>query len=129
MNALELIKNCSDAIVGHGVSEDEINKAENELGLQFASDYREYLQKYGAAMLNGHELSGISKAKQSNVVLMTNDWHENYSQPGKLYVIEDLGIDDIVILQDSNGNIYQSQNGKTHKIYNSLAAYIAEICG
>lgn len=128
MNALELIKNCPDAIVGHGASEDEINKAENELGMQFASDYRAYLQKYGAVMLNGHELSGISPAKHLSVISLTHDWQKKYDQSVKLYVIENLGIDDIAILQDSNGNIYQSQNGKIHKIFNSLTAYIAEIC-
>ena len=120
MNAIELINESSDAFVGKGASDAEIWRAEEKLQLTFADDYKNYLRTFGAVMLNGHELSGISKAKQMDVVELTASKRKyiNCISP-ELYVLEDCGIDDIVI--------YETQNGKQKKIKNSLAEYIEEI--
>lgn len=128
MNAIELINESSDAFVGKGASDAEIWRAEEKLQLTFADDYKNYLRTFGAVMLNGHELSGISKAKQMDVVELTvsKRTYINCISP-ELYVLEDCGIDDIVIWQDSKGIVYETQNGKQKKIKNSLAEYIEEI--
>ena len=119
MNAIELINESSDAFVGKGASDAEIWRAEEKLQLTFADDYKNYLRTFGAVMLNGHELDVVeltaSKRKYINCI------------SPELYVLEDCGIDDIVIWQDSKGIVYETQNGKQKKIKNSLAEYIEEI--
>lgn len=128
MNVVDIIKSIPDAIVGSGASDKEIDRAEKMLGLNFADDYKEYLHSFGAAMFDGHELSGISKAKQSDVVELTSS-EKTYNEdiPKDMYVIENLNIDGMVIWQDSKGTIYEMQNGKYKEINKSLADYIEEI--
>ena len=46
----------------------EIEKAEHELELVFADDFREYVQNYGAISAKGIELIGITVAKRLDVV-------------------------------------------------------------
>jgi cell wall assembly regulator SMI1 len=42
-----------------GASQEEIKKAEQELGVVFPEPYRQFLAKYGAGYGNGFELAGI----------------------------------------------------------------------
>lgn len=128
MNVVDLIKSIPDVIVGSGASDKEIDKAEKALELNFADDYKECLHSFGAVMFDGHELSGISKAKQSNVVELTSSEKSYHADiPEDMYVIENLDIDGIVIWQDTKGTIYEMQNGKYKKINKSLADYIKEV--
>ena len=112
---------------GHSaVSSKEITKAEAELSLKFSKDYREYIGTFGFAIYEGHELTGICKAKRLNVVDVTKDERmANPNIPDNWYVIEQLHIDGIVIWQSSTGEVFESYpNGSSRKIGNSLADYI-----
>ena len=129
MNLSILLNSEPDLITGKGASEEQIEKAEEALKVSFADDYKEYLRMYGAIMINGHELTGISKAEHMDVVSVTQEGRK-YDLPEdteKMYVIEDLGIDGILIWQDSEGKIYEIQNGRKKKIGESLEEYLKEI--
>jgi hypothetical protein len=104
----------------------EIKKAEEELGLKFAEDYKKYLLKYGALTCDGTELTGITKVKHLNVVLATKEeWEYNTNVPHTYYLIENPAIDAILIWQDSSGSIYKTiATGKPKKIANSLEEYL-----
>lgn len=110
-----------------GASNEDIKKAEESLNVSFSKEYKLYLSKCGFATYEGHELTGICKAKRLNVVDVTinerklsPDIQENW------YVIEQLNIDGIVIWQSETGEIYQtSPEKKPLKIYDSLAEYIS----
>ena len=54
-----------------GVTEDEIRVAEQTLGLSFAKEYRAYLQTFGLASFQGHELTGIIQSPRLSVVAQT----------------------------------------------------------
>lgn len=83
-----------------------------------------YLSKpyFKAAFVNIHALS----LKRLDVVCNTREERElNSFVPDDWYVVENAGIDGIIIWQDKTGRIYQSMpNGQKEYIANSLAEYL-----
>jgi hypothetical protein len=78
-------------------------------------------------MADGIELTGIAKAKHRDVVTVTKqEWALNPNVPHTMYVIENTGIEGVIIWQDANGSIYKTTpNAQPRKIANSLADYIS----
>ena len=124
---VEIINSLPKMLPLKPATEKQISDAENQLGLKFANEYKEYLAKFGAIMADGIELSGIAKSEHRNVVSLTQQERElNPTVPHNMYVVENLGIDGIIIWQDEKGVIYQSTpNTEPAKIANSLAKYIS----
>lgn len=108
------------------VSLEDIENAERGLGLTFAKDYREYVQECGTASFEGHELTGISKDLNLDVVSVTkNALSQNPRIDTPLYVIEETHIDGIVIWQAPDKKVYRTDMGtEPIKIAESLADYI-----
>lgn len=106
-------------------SNQDILKAEQQLGLCFATEFKEYLRAFGAVSVNGREITGICHSKRLHVVDVTlEEWLHN-KVPSDWYVVEQLNIDGIVIWQDSKGNVYQTAPGcANQKIASSLYDYI-----
>lgn len=104
----------------------EITDAEILLRVSFAEDYKEYLKAFGAIMAEGIELTGIAKSEHRNVVALTKKERElNPKVPRNMYVIENTGVDGIIIWQDTNGMVYQTApNTEPVPIASSLAEYI-----
>lgn len=104
---------------------EQIENAEDELGVSFANEYKQYLLAYGAASFFGHEFTGISSSSRISVVDITLEERELNNVSDDLYVVEQTNIDGIVIWQDSKGNIYETQPcSDAKKICNSLSEYI-----
>lgn len=120
------IKLYEDYMALGGVSEYDVKKAEELLGLKFADDYRNYLIECGIATADGHEFTGIGKSKRLDVITNTLNKRSNNSQIlSNMYVIEIVGIDGLVIWQDSEGYIYQSmKDGEFRKIADTLESYL-----
>lgn len=110
-----------------GANDERIADAEKRLGVTFSRDYREYVAAFGNVSVNGHELTGITDSARLDVVSVTFDERvRNAGIPADLYVIEQTGIDRIVVWQDTRGAIYQTiPGGKPQKIYDTLSEYIA----
>ena len=109
------------------VDEKEIKKSEAELDLRFSKEYSEYLKNYGQISIEGHEFTGMKCAKYLDVVQATKEeWGLDAEISREWYVVEQSGIDGIVIWQDFKGKIYQSSpTTKAFKLADSLADYIA----
>jgi hypothetical protein len=109
-------------------SSSEITDAELQLRVQFSPEYKEYLSNFGAIMADGIELTGIAKAEYRNVVPVTKqEWELNENVPHSMYVVENTGIDGMIIWQDASGIIYQTlPNAKPNQIASSLNEYIVE---
>ena len=124
---IEVIKSQEDLIVGKGINENDILKAESELGLTFSDDYRRYVKNFGCMEFDGREFTGISKLVNYDVVSITVSQKKYNSEiPSDWYVIEQLNIDGIVIWQSSSGEIYQTYpSTKPKKICNSFIEYIS----
>lgn len=125
-NIIEIIEKLPELLPLKPANEESISKAENDLKLKFAEEYKEYLAKFGAIIADGVELTGIAKSEHRNVVKVTNQaWKLNSSVSKNLYVVEDARVDGILIWQDGDGKIYKSlPNSEAKKIYNSLADYL-----
>jgi len=73
-----------------GATEEDIRNAENVLGFEFPSEYREYLKRYGSGGICGVDLQGIEGSLGASVVTAT----ERYRKLGidkNIVVIWDLG--------------------------------------
>lgn len=127
MNIIEVIRNLNNLFHLTPASEDQIYSAEKELQLSFSEEYKAYLKEYGVISAKGIELTGITESKRLNVVDVTKQERElNSNLPYNMYVIENIAIDGIIILQSENGEIYSSTPGtEPRKLYNSLCEYIA----
>ena len=123
---IDLIKSSLDYIGSNGRKEEEIDHAENMLRTHFAEDYRSYLKEIGLACLDGHELTGLTKISRLNVVSVTQ---ERRKQFGKMvaswYVIEEIGVDGIIIWQSPDGTVYETYpNAEAKRLASSLLNYI-----
>lgn len=68
---------------GKGVPPEQITQAEQELGLSFSDEYREYLSDYGIGAYDGHELTGLTKSKRLNVITATTEARKRYVRHGR----------------------------------------------
>lgn len=123
---INLLKNNPDCIIGNGVDEDTIACAENKLSLQFSPEYHEFLAQFGMLMIDDHEIMGFGKTDRLSVVANTLSAREKDSDfPDSMYVIENLGIDRILILQASDGAVYEYvPHSVPTKIFSSLEEYL-----
>jgi hypothetical protein len=108
----------------HGASKNAIASAEQALRLSFAADYRAYLEKYGLISARHIEITGLTESKRLNVVDVTLAARQNNQLPPEMYVVEDTGIEGILILQNGKGEVYEFQNQRIKKIFNSLSDYL-----
>lgn len=108
------------------VPEDEIVTAEKALGVRFSEEYRKYIAEFGAASFEKHELTGICQAEYLNVVSVTlKERSINPEIPEGYYVIENAGIDGILIWQDRKGTVIESYTNKIWKeVASSLSQYL-----
>lgn len=123
---INIIRGMPDFIGGKGESEIDIENAEKILSLIFAKDFHTYLLEIGLACFDGHELTGICAYPRLNVVDVTlNERAKNPDIPKEWYVIELANIDGIVIWQNQQGEVYQTQpNYECIKIAHSIAEYL-----
>ena len=125
---IDALKSKIDLLTGEGVSESISSNAERALNLSFSNEYKEYLKTYGIAVFDGHELTGITKSPRVNVVDVTKAQREKDPKiPADLYVIEETDVEEIVIWQSGDGEIfYSGPNQDLTKLCNSFAEYVSK---
>ena len=124
---IEVFESKVDLLKGDGVSEEAITAAEKKLNLSFSNEYREYLRRYGIVAFDGHELTGIvdNDPLVDVVAVTTAEKEKNKEIPADFYVIEETGVDEMIIWQSGDGKVYcSSPNSAVKLIYNSLVDYI-----
>lgn len=125
---INYVNNNPDCITGKGADEQSITQAEEKLGITFSAEYHDLLAHFGMLIIGSHEINGFSKTDRLSVVANTLSARaKDPVFPTTMYVIEDLGIDKILILQASDGTIYEYVPGASpKKIFPSLNEYIME---
>lgn len=127
MNSIvDFIRTLPDVLSLKGASEAEIAQAESALGTSFAQEYRDYVSVFGSIAYSGHELTGVCASPRLNVVNATQLARiVNPHIPAEYYVVEDCGIDGILIWQNPCGAIFQSVPGRgLAKVASSLSDYL-----
>ena len=91
----------------------KIEQASEKLNVEFANDFAEYTHKFGAISVDDMEICGIiDDAPYLSTVDRTQEMRELFSDfPKDCYVIESVGIDNAVMVQKSDGTIYQFLHG------------------
>lgn len=108
-----------------GVSGAEIAAAEQALGLLFAKEYRAVLLNFGCIDFGLHEWTGLGVEGECNVVSLTQRERElNDSLPQKMIVLENAGIDGILICANEFGDVFRLQGGELKKIHGSISEYL-----
>lgn len=108
----EQMKAMPDFCGGNGAPQKDIDAAQSTLGVCFSDEYLAYLRAFGVARVGSHELTGVSGIARLDVVRVTQRERAlNPDVPSNWYVVEDTGIDDIVIWQDESGRIHQTEPG------------------
>ena len=114
-NILDVINSFGETNKLHFVGEvdlSEIAQAAEALNVEFAKDFVEYVQRFGAISVGSIELCGIDEDPECSTVDRTLDMRELFSDfPMDCYVIESVGIDNAVMVQKSDGKIYQFLHG------------------
>ena len=120
------IKKYEDFAAVGGASADQIKAAEEELGLIFSKEYKEFLKEHGAACANGHEFLGICESKRLNIVEGTlKAKKKNDNVPDDMYLIEDVGIDKILTWQNADGKLFQTVGkGEPELLKMNLTEYV-----
>ena len=122
---IEKIEGIEDLDKLEGVSEEEIDNAEQELELLFPAEYRAILLRYGSISFFAHDWTGLGFEGEGNVVTMTQRERElNEKLPAKFFVLENAGIDGIIIAANEFGEVYQVQYDEHKKIHDSILAYL-----
>lgn len=108
-----------------GASEELIAEAERQLNLSFPEDYREYLLMFGSISFGSTELTGLNIDGYANVVSVTlKEAQRNKSFPKGSIVLENTGIEGLLMLQHPDGEVYEWQNGKKGASFGSLKKYL-----
>ena len=128
MSFVDFLRNKTGFIGSSGRTKEEILQAEEELCIRFAAEYHEYLERIGLASVEEHELTGLTKDVRLDVVAVTKEYRALYGPDTVLwYVVEDIGIDGLVIWQDEKGTIYQTSfTVEPVKIAESLEEYLRD---
>lgn len=123
---IEIIERLENLLPLKPATIDNVQDIETELGLLLAEEYKEYIQVYGAIIADDVELTGVAKSKSRDVVQVTQrEWAANEQIKHTMYVVENVGIDGIIIWQDASGSVYESRpNHSASKIADSLAEYL-----
>ena len=130
MNIVEKIKKMDDLdiILNNGASEEQILRSEKRLELKFPEEYKNYVKEFGAISFLGNEWTGLNIDGDLNVVNMTEDERAlNEFFPKKYFVIENIGVDRMLIISNEKGEIYTIQYDKIKFLCNSLSEYL-DIC-
>lgn len=123
-NLISTIKNKKGLVFMGSVDDKRIEEAEKILDIHFSIEYKEYLKEFGVASFYGHELTGICNSERLNVINVTLQAREKFKN-NNMYVIEDLSIDDVIIWQNTAGEVYQTIMACPPKIIaTSLAEYL-----
>lgn len=99
----ELINEIANKRTGKGVKNEQIGQAEQRLGLKFAEEYKEYLLTFGALQTDYVELTNLEEG-YLDVCDKTEALRKLYKTfPRDYYVAFDIGVDSIVVVQNSQG--------------------------
>ncbi len=98
MRLINIIESKTNVTTFSANSKEKIQQAEVALNVKFADEYVGYIEKYGIAIFDGHELTGLCDGKRLDVVQITKEQRElDPFVPYDWYVVECLDIDGIVI--------------------------------
>ncbi len=115
---------------GKGVSDEVISAAEQQLGVLFSEQYKSYLKECGVLSFGTHEITGLGVKGYLNVIeATTTERNLGGSFPNDCILIENVGVDGILVVMDSAGCVYEYHNATKAIVAESFFLYIKNIAG
>lgn len=79
-------------LVAEGAPADEVDRAERAVGVSFGADYREFISRYGGAMVGSLPILGLRKAEvmgddSFSVVAVTESFREDRWDPNREWAV------------------------------------------
>ena len=125
---VEKIRKIPDISYVQGCSKEQIEEAQNELGLIFPEEYVDYVMEYGAIDFFATEWTGLNVKGYINTIQATKkEKSVNEAFPKGYFVLEDLGIDARKAIVNEKGQVYMLQYHKLELISESISEYL-DIC-
>ena len=126
---LDVISNLRKMLHLTPASDFDVLNAEYDLGVKFADDFKEYVLEYGVITAENVEITGVCTSERLSVVYVTAKERKlNPAIPDDMYVIDSTGYEGLVVLQNSQGEIFSLGPSSTpKKIFNSLADYLEDL--
>ena len=124
---IDKIKKIKKLYHAKGCTFKQIKNAQLELGIAFPEEYIDIVKEYGAISFYGTEWTGLNVDDYLNVVSVTKKEKAiNSSFPADCFVLENQGIDGLVIICNETGEVFSLQYSKIEKIHNSISNYLDE---
>lgn len=124
---IEKIQKIENLYHAKGCTFKQIKEAQEELGITFPEDYMDIVKKYGAISFYRTEWTGLNVDDYLNVVSVTKREREiNRFFPSDCFVLENQGIDGLIIICNEDGEVFSFQHSKIEKIYDSISGYLDE---
>ena len=101
------------------VEESEITAAEEKLNLKFSEEYKELMKDTGAVLVCEHEIYGPSGAAE--FTLSARQFEGIHPQ---MYVFECLGVDDVMMLQNEEGYVFECCGSRVNLVADSILTYL-----
>ena len=106
----------------------EIEEAEKELNLKFADEYKQVLLECGKVSNEYLDLSSPNNPL-ADVVNTTKEVRKLYRNlPRDCYVLVDVGVDGIYVLQDGRGKLFDiDEDDEIYQSYPNLETYLEKM--
>ena len=115
---------------GKGVADEVISAAEQRLGVAFPEQYKTYLKECGVLSFGSHEITGLGVTGYLNVVEATEtERNLGGSFPNDCILIENIGVDGMLVVMNSTGCVYECHNGTKTIAAESFFPYLKKIAG
>ncbi|MBY0124387.1 SMI1/KNR4 family protein [Bacillus sp. S/N-304-OC-R1] len=125
-NINNLIENSKAMTIGN-VDYEVIREAESQLRFTFPQEYRNFIESFGSLACGSNEVFGLGTNDYLNVVNATQqerDLNENMLE--SYIVIQNLGVEGILIVMDADGTIYEYRNNEFKKLYDSFYDFLKQ---
>ncbi len=128
MNAIvSRISKIENLFHAKGCSNKQIKEAESALGFSFPEEYVSYVKEYGAISFFATEWTGLNVGGQINVVNATKQERDlNPDFPSNCFVLENQGIDGIVTVANSKGEVFLVQYDNIKPLCSSISEYLEQ---
>ena len=124
---IEKINTIKNLYHAKGCTYKQIKDAQEKLEIIFPDDYIDILREYGAISFHGTEWTGLNVDDYLNVVSVTEKEREmNNSFPSDCFVLENQGIDGLIVICNEAGEVFNLQYSKIEKIHDSISSYLDE---
>ena len=126
-NIVDKINKIEKLFHAKGCTDEQIKIAEKKLGFSLPTEYVQYVREFGAISFYATEWTGLNVGGRINVVDVTEQERKiNSDFPKDCFVIENQGIDGIIIVADVDGKVFSVQYDKKELICNYISEYLEQ---